>query len=215
MALVTSKFELPLQNFETEIYINRDFFIDEPLPIRADSGDFWGGQGGTLSATVIGHPELLGGKISYTIGAMHPVYPLTDSGFPATTSVRDGGGFGVWNDAGDSAILSAVGIAYNYSEGMSGVSHTTRKLYLSTGPRSNVGTHRQQQTSLLTHLSASFELGVLWKDGSMSTYHVPSLNVPSHDRGGATANPLSAVSIREFNLGTTPSQRRLWAMGMR
>ena len=219
MAFTVSKFELPFQDFKNIIFINREFFKDPPLPLKQNRSSFSGGEGGFLSGGKF-EIGLNSTKHEFAIGAMHPVFTLTDTGYPATTSVRDGSGFGVFQDAGESITLSAVGIGFSIDDTTLGAAnenfaHATRKVYLSSGPRSNVGTHRQQQTSLLTHISASFNLGVIYEDGSMNTYHVPSLTATSHDRGGATANPLSAVKIRAFDVGSDPETRRLVALGYR
>ena len=219
MTLIVSKFALPFQNFDNIIYINREFFKDPPLPLKQNRSNFDGGEGGVLSGGKF-DVGLNSTKHEYVIGAMHPVFPLTDTGYPATTSVRDGSGFGVFQDAGESITLSAVAIGFDIDDNDNGsanedFAHATRKVYLSSGPRSNVGTHRQQQTSLLTHISASFNLGVIYEDGSMNTYHVPALTATSHDRGGATANPLSAVQIRAFDVGSDPETRRLVSLGYR
>ena len=199
MALVTSKSELPFQNFEHMIYINRDFYQDPPLPLKSGRSNFSGGGNGVLSADIIGHSELVGAPVTYTIGAMHP----------------DSRAFGAYSLGG--TLLSAIGVAYNYkgtdvhNGGLSGISLGTRKLYLSAGPHHGAAFHGQ--CSLLTHISASFTLGLVFLDNTMNTYHIPSGNVPSHDRGGAESNPLSAVKYRSDNAASDPNIRRKVALG--
>tara|TARA_R110002020_G_scaffold67397_1_gene176966 strand:+ start:46 stop:681 length:636 start_codon:yes stop_codon:yes gene_type:complete len=209
MALVTSKSELPFQNFDHIIYVNRDFYQDPPLPLRSGRSNFSGGAGGVLSAEIIGHDELLGAPVTYTIGAMHPddrAFGAYYSGISGTNTTHNSG-----------ITLSAIAVAYNYkptdthSGGLSGISLTTRKLYLSAGPRH--GSQHHEQCSLLTTISATFTLGLVFPDNTINTYHIPSGNVTSHDRGGAQSNPLTAVQYRADDVASDPNTRRKVQLG--
>ncbi len=199
MPFETSRAELPFQNFEHIIYINTDFYQDPPLPEKSGRSNFSGGQNGSLSADIIGHDDLLGSPVAYTIGAMHPA----DRKFGSYVGP-------------DGTLLSAVAVAYNYTQGQSGLQHKAdehmRKLYLSAGPYHGFGAIHGQ-CSLLTAITASFELGLVFADNTMNTYFVPDGDAASADRGGAQAHPLTAVQYRGDNVGSNPNTRRKVALG--
>ena len=113
--------------------------------------------------------------------------------------------------------MSAIAVAYNYKPneehtgGLSGISLNARKLYLSAGPRH--GSQHHEQCSLLTHISASFTLGLVFPDNTINVYFVPSGNAYTHDRGGAQQFPLTAVQYRSDNAASDPNIRRKVALG--
>jgi len=213
MAFTIARDSLPLQEFENIIFINSDFYIDQPLPYKyPENLKFSGGFEGVLSG---GQAEigLNSTKHTYAIGAMHPA----DRGFGAYYSGISGANTG--HNGGVS--LSAIAVAFNLdkeadvntSQAKELFSHATRKVYLSAGPHH--GSQHHEQCSLLTHLSGAFNVGLLFPDGTTNTYHVPSLSATSHDRGGAQAFPLTAVDYRRFDTSSDPHTRRLAALGYR
>ena len=205
--LRVSKTALPLQEFKNIIFINSDFYVDQPLPYKfPENLVFAGGFEGVLSGGQ-GDIGLNSTKHTFAIGAMHPA----DRGFGEFPGSHNNG-----------VTLSAIAVAFNLdndadvgtSQAKEQFSHATRKVHLSAGPQKSASDHHQQ-CQLLTHLSGAFNVGLLFPDGSMNTYHVPSLSATSHDRGGAQAFPLTAVNYRSTETASDPHIRRLTQLGYR
>ena len=221
---ITIRTTLPFQNHEQIIMTNSSYIMDEPIPIEKGGSDrFWGGlQGPAGQINVLSAGALGGDLVTASDAAM--TYIIGASGGSGVDDAKIQGQFGNTDTA--SGSLTAIGFAFTYLSGQTGVSNSptngtgTRVIFLSTGINTATARGNASHTTLFTSISDQFTGSLLFSNGGHLTYAIPPKTAHSADRGGAAATPLSAITHNTahgpvFEGASDPHTRRQVHMGYR
>jgi len=216
MAIITT---LPFQNHDQIIMTNSLQIMDGPLPIELGGSDqFWGGVTGSGGAPNVLSAGPIGGGLTKTGGAAM-TYIIGVSGSSRRDAAVAKSQFGNTDSLGGS--VSAIGFAFTYTDGQSGVaggaaapapgSARTRVVTLSTG-QTNLGA---LHCTLYTTITSQFTGSLLFSDGSHLTYAIP--NWGDVTLGTVTLSAISYTASHGpvFDGASDPFTRRQVHMGYR